>query len=251
MDWVYLVGALVLGVYFLRSTWRFRTDRTERQARQVLKASILYLPAMMALFLVHSVGCAPTVSPPTGSTRPDVSIPVPEFTLTERSGKKVSRDDLKGKVWVAAFVFTRCSGPCPQVTATMARLQKELDLKNAPDVRLVTFTVDPDKDTPNELAEYANRYQADPERWLFLTGMPEAELHRLLHDGFKVTAQRAEKPTAGDAFDHSSRLAVVDKQGNIRGYFDGLRVGTSPEAEADFADNVNQLRAKVAALCKE
>ena len=60
----------------------------------------------------------------------DISIPVPDFTLTERSGKKVSRDDLKGKVWVASFVFTRCTGPCPQVTATMARLQKELDLKN-------------------------------------------------------------------------------------------------------------------------
>jgi cytochrome oxidase Cu insertion factor (SCO1/SenC/PrrC family) len=250
-DWVYLVGALILGAYFLRSTLRFRTDRTERQARQVLKASIVYLPAMMALFLVHSVGCAPTVSAPPGPTRPDISIPVPEFTLTERSGKTVSRDDLKGKVWVASFVFTRCSGPCPQVTATMARLQKELDLKNAGDVRLVTFTVDPDQDTPNELKEYANRYQADPERWLFLTGMPEVELHKLLHDGFKVTAQRAAEPKAGDEFDHSSRLAVVDKQGNIRGYFEGVRVGNSPEADADFADNLNQLRAKVAALLQD
>ena len=251
MDWVYLVGALALGAFFLRSTLRFRTDRTERQARQVLKASILYLPAMMALFLVHSVGCAPTGPTPTGSATPDISIPVPDFTLTERSGKKVSRDDLKGQVWVASFVFTRCSGPCPQVTATMARLQKELDLANTPDVRLVTFTVDPDKDTPNELKEYAARYQADPERWLFLTGMPEAELHKLLHDGFKVTAQRAADPKAGDEFDHSSRLAVVDKQGNIRGYFDGIRVGSTPESEAEFNDSLNQLRAKVAELRRE
>lgn len=251
MDWVYLVGALALGAFFLRSTLRFRTDRTERQARQVLKASIIYLPAMMALFLAHSVGCAPTGPTPAGSTTPDISIPVPDFKLTERSGKPVSRDDLKGKVWVAAFVFTRCSGPCPQVTATMARLQKELDLANSPDVRLVTFTVDPDKDTPNELKEYAARYQADPERWLFLTGMPEADLHRLLHDGFKVTAQRAANPKAGDEFDHSSRLAVVDRQGNIRGYFDGLRVGSTPESEADFNDNLNQLRAKVAELRRE
>ena len=252
LDWVYLVGALALGAYFLRSTLRFRTERTEQQARQVLKASILYLPAMMALFLVHAVGCAPTIpTPTTGSTKPDVSFPVPDFTLTERSGKKVSRDDLKGKVWVAAFVFTRCSGPCPQVTATMARLQKELDLASTPDVRLVTFTVDPDKDTPNELKEYAARYQADPEKWMFLTGMPEAELHKLLHDGFKVTAQRAANPKAGDEFDHSSRLAVVDKDGNIRGYYDGLRVGSSPEAEADFDENLSQLRSKVAALRKE
>jgi protoheme IX farnesyltransferase len=252
MDWVYLVGALAAGAFFLRSTLRFRADRTERQARQVLKASILYLPAMMALLLVHSLGCAPaSTTPPTGTVRADVSIPVPEFTLTDRTGMKVSRDDLKGKVWVASFVFTRCSGPCPQVTATMARLQKELDLKNAADVRLVTFTVDPDKDTPNELTEYAARYQADPEKWLFLTGMPEADLHRLLKEGFKVTAQRAEKPKAGDEFDHSSRLAVVDKAGNIRGYFDGLRVGSSPDAGAEFDDNVRQLKAKVAELLKE
>jgi cytochrome oxidase Cu insertion factor (SCO1/SenC/PrrC family) len=252
MDWVYLVGAILLGAFFLRSTLRFRTDRTECQARRVLRASILYLPAMMALLLVHAVGCAPTVSPPTGTMRAaDISIPVPDFTLTERSGRKVSRDDLKGKVWVASFVFTRCNGPCPQVTATMARLQKELDLRNTPDLRLVTFTVDPDQDTPNELKEYAARYQADPERWLFLTGMPEAELHKLLHDGFKVTAQRAEKPKPGDEFDHSSRLAVIDKQGNIRGYFDGLRAGEGQDADADFADNLTQLRTKVAELLKE
>lgn len=248
MDWVYLVGALAVGAFFLRSTLRFRADRTETQARRVLRTSIVYLPAMMALLLVHSVGCAPSVPAPTGSTRPDISIPVPDFTLTERSGKKVSRDDLKGKVWVAAFVFTRCSGPCPQVTATMARLQKELDLKNSPDLRLVTFTVDPDKDTPNELKEYAARYQADAERWLFLTGMAEADLHKLLHDGFKVTAQRAAKPKAGEEFDHSSRLAVVDKTGMIRGYFDGMRVGDGPEADADFTSNLNQLRDKVATL---
>lgn len=251
LDWVYLVGALALGAFFLRSTLRFRTHRTEKQARQVLRTSILYLPAMMALLLVHSVGCAPSVSPPTASTRPDTSFPVPDFTLTERSGKTVSRDDLKGKVWVASFVFTRCSGPCPQVTATMGRLQKELDLLNNPDVRLVTFTVDPDKDTSNELKEYAARYQADPDRWLFLTGMPEAELHKLLHDGFKVTAQRAAKPKPGDEFDHSSRLAVVDKQGIIRAYFDGMRVGDGPDATAEFDNNLNQLRARVADLLKE
>jgi heme o synthase len=252
MDWVYLVGALFLGANFLRSTLRFRTDRSERQARQVLKVSILYLPAMMALLLVHSLGCAPTVSAPTRTVRAtDILFPVPDFTLTERSGKKVSRDDLKGKVWVASFVFTRCTGPCPQVTATMARLQKDVDLKNNADLRLVTFTVDPDQDTPNELKEYANHYQADPERWLFLTGMPEAELHKLLHDGFKVTAQRAEKPKAGDEFDHSSRLAIVDKQGKIRGYFDGLRAGNGPDVEEAFGVNLAHLKSTVAALLQE
>jgi heme o synthase len=254
VDWVYLVGAVLLGALFLRSTLQFRADRTEWQARKVLRASILYLPGIMALVLVHAflTGCtpAPTTSASTGN-RPDLDIPAPAFTMTERSGKPVTRDDLKGKVWVASFVFTRCSGPCPQVSATMARLQKELKLSENPNLRLVTFTVDPDRDTPNELKEYANRYQADPEKWLFLTGLPEAELHKLLKDGFKVTAQRSTSQEAGDEFDHSSRLAVVDKHGTIRGYFDGIPSKSSPDADTEFEENLKRLREKVGQLLSE
>src|SRR6476661_7088736 len=131
---------------------------------------------LLALACLPLLGCPSNFTPPTGTAHPDVRISAPEFALTERSGKTVTRDDLKGKVWVASFVFVRCPGPCPQVTATMARLQKELDLANHADLRLVTFTVDPGRDNPKELAEYANRYQADPERWLFLTGKSEADL---------------------------------------------------------------------------
>jgi protein SCO1/2 len=202
----------------------------------------------LTLVCFSLLGCPAGVTPPTGTVRPDVEIPAPEFTLTERSGKAVTRDDLNGKVWVASFVFTRCPGPCPQVSATMARLQKELDLKATPNLRLVTFTVDPERDTPNELKEYAARYQADAERWLFLTGKSETELHRMLVDGFKVTAQRAKNPV--DEFDHSSRLAVVDRTGTIRGYFDGIR-GTGPDAEAEFEENLRQLKKKVAELLRE
>ena len=203
-----------------------------------------------ALRLVPLAGCPAGFTPPTGSERPDLQIPAPDFTLTERSGKTVTRDDLKGKVWVASFVFTRCSGPCPQVAGTVARLQKELDLKGTPDLRLVTFTVDPERDTPNELKEYAARYQADPDRWLFLTGKSEAELHELLVKGFKVMAQRSKKAKPGDEFDHSSKLAVVDRAGTIRGYFDGMRDPDRPDAEAEFEDNLRQLKAKVAELLK-
>jgi len=205
----------------------------------------------LVLLTVPLVGCPSGLTPPTGSTRPDVQIPAPEFALTERSGKTITREELKGKVWVASFVFTRCPGPCPQVTATMARLQKELDLKNTPGLRLVTFTVDPERDTPNDLTDYANRYQADPERWLFLTGKSEAELHKLLVEGFKVTAQRSKSAKPGDEFDHSTRLAVVDKQGTIRGYFDGMRAGDGPEETAAFEDNLRELKEKVAELLNE
>jgi heme o synthase len=251
VDWFYLAGATLLGWFFLKSTLKFRRDRTERQARQVLKASILYLPGVMALFLIHVflTGCAPDAKSNTGAAKSTPLYPAPDFTLTERSGKTVSRDDLKGKVWIASFVFVRCPGPCPAVTSTMARLQKELDLKNKADLRLVTFTVDPEHDDPKELTNYANSRQADPERWLFLTGKSESELHALVTDGFKILAKRSENPN--EMFDHSTRLVLVDKAGMIRDYFDGMQARSGPEADVDFAANLNRLKQAVAELLKE
>src|SRR5438128_1905815 len=90
------------------------------------------------------------------------------FTLTDRTGKVVSRSHLDGYVWVASFIFTRCSGPCPAVTASMAKLQKEFADKE--DFMLVTFSVDPEHDTPEVLKRYADSFRADPKCWLFLTG---------------------------------------------------------------------------------
>src|SRR5437868_214349 len=113
--------------------------------------------------------------------------PVGDFSLTERSGRTVTSADLAGKVWIASFVFTRCTGPCPQVSGSVARIQDAF--RDEPDVRLVTFTVDPEHDTPDELKEYANHFGADPERWLFLTG-PEEQLYRLSEKSFFFGAQR-------------------------------------------------------------
>jgi protein SCO1 len=191
-------------------------------------------------------------SVPANSTRDiDPMYPVGEFALTERSGKSVRASDLRGKVWIASFVFTRCTGPCPQVTATMARLQSEL--KDVEDLRLVTFTVDPQRDDPAELARYADHFRADPERWLFLTGKEE-EIHRLMRDGFKLAIARNENAKApGDEFDHSTRLAVVDCEGRIRGYFEGIRDERLPRADADarFETALQRLKDKIGALVHE
>lgn len=203
------------------------------------------------LLVLPLLGCPSPkpASPPTGAVRAtDLDFPVPDFKLTERSGKPVTRDDLKGKVWVASFVFVRCSGPCPQVSATMARLQTELKLAETPDLRLVTFTIDPDRDTPGELKDYAKTFSADPDRWLFLTGREE-EIHKLLIEGFKAAVVRTKSTTVGEEFDHSTRLAVVDKAGVIRAYFDGLQ--GKRDTPADFAENLTKLKARVAELLKE
>jgi protein SCO1/2/putative membrane protein len=143
------------------------------------------------------------------------------FSLTERSGRTITDEDLAGKVWIASFQFTRCTGPCPQISQTMRRLQKELAA--LPDVRLVTFTVDPERDHPEELRRYAEHFEADPERWLFLTG-PEKEIYRLLKEGFHVhAAQRQGKArTPGAEVEHGTKLVVVDRHGHVRGYYDGL-----------------------------
>jgi cytochrome oxidase Cu insertion factor (SCO1/SenC/PrrC family) len=191
--------------------------------------------------------CNPPAAPVSGSPADELRFPLPDFKLTERSGKPVAKADLAGKVWVASFVFTRGSGPCPAVTATVARLQSELAAE--PDVRFVTFTVDPDRDDPAELKKYAERYRADPERWLFLTGK-EAEIHSLMTGGFKLGVARRPDPKPGDEFDHSTRLAVLDKTGTVRGYFDGMP-SKWDEGGATFEDGLKKLKANVVALVKE
>ena len=192
---------------------------------------------------VRTGGGKPT-APPTPAAEDTDFGPV-RFRLTERSGRPVTQDDLLGKVWVASFVFTRCMGPCPQVTGTVARLQSEL--AGQPDVRLVTFTVDPGHDDPAELTRYANKFGADPARWLFLTGK-EADVYRLLQDGFKLPAQRKPDATPGDVVEHSTRLAVVDRRGHVRGYFRGVE---DPDGKASFEDNLRRLKDKVEALARE
>ena len=176
---------------------------------------------------------------------------VTPFAMTERSGKPVSNEDLQGKVWVASFVFVRCSGPCPSVTATMARLQSELDLANTPDLRLVTFTIDPERDTPDELKKYAERYSAHPDRWLFLTGK-EDEIHRLAKNGFKLGVDRSQSPhpPEGQEFDHSTRLVVIDKAGRVRGFFDGFQ-GPNDVDGKQYAERFARMKEMVTDLLKE
>jgi cytochrome oxidase Cu insertion factor (SCO1/SenC/PrrC family) len=221
------------------------------------RATVWLLPVLLAAG-VASLAVAVFLPPPgsrtwthgPGETGP-VAFDLPDFTLTERSGKPVSKADLQGKVWVASFVFTRCTGPCPSVTGTIARLQADLDLANRPDLRLVTFTVDPDRDTPDELKKYATHFHAHPDRWLFLTG-PEADVHKLAKDGFKIAAARSASPTPpeGQEFDHSTKIAVVDKKGRVRGYFDGYR-GPNDDGGAKYAESYEHLKQAVTALLSE
>ena len=141
---------------------------------------------------------------------------LPHFSLTERSGAQVDSEQLRGKVWIADFVFTRCPDFCPALTARMAQLQKRLPVDADP-VHLVSFTVDPVHDTPEVLTAYAARAGAQP-HWLFLTG-PRDALAALLRDGFKVAY--ADDGPATAPITHSDRFVLVDRALRMRGYYHG------------------------------
>lgn len=148
--------------------------------------------------------------------------PVPSTTLVDESGKRVSLDAMKGSVTVYDFIFTNCSGTCPVMTNNMRRLTQAVP-KDAP-VRFVSISVDPLRDTPAALADYAKRVRNDP-RWTFLTGDRDAIVD-LSVKGFKLAA--GGPMPGGEALLHSSKFAVADKQGVIRGYYDATD-GTAVE----------------------
>lgn len=143
---------------------------------------------------------------------------VPDFSLTERDGSRVNLGQLRGKVWVADFMYTSCTDTCPLQTAMMAKLQAEFAGK--PSLQLVSFSVDPERDTPEVLTTYAARYRADQKRWYFLTGQRDRIL-RLVQEGFHLAvAALPDDSEPSGTIPHSPRFVLIDKQARIRGYYD-------------------------------
>ena len=141
---------------------------------------------------------------------------VPEFAFIERSGQTIKRDDLRGKIWVADFFYTSCPGPCPMMTSRLSALQEKLQGKA--DVRLVSISLDPEKDTPEVLQRYAERFKAGP-NWLFLTGDKQAT-YSLAEHGFKLAV--ADVRNSPEPITHSTKLVLVDREGWIRGFYEGV-----------------------------
>ncbi|MBV8608541.1 MAG: DUF420 domain-containing protein [Singulisphaera sp.] len=147
------------------------------------------------------------------------------FRLVERSGRVVTDADLADRVWVAAFIFTRCPMSCPRITSVMKGLGGKLADTG---VQLVSLSVDPAYDTPEVLADFARRYGADPDRWWFLTGR-KADIERLVVERFKLgleTGGRDDHAKGAEAILHSPWLALVDRGNKVVGYFDS----NDPEA---------------------
>lgn len=143
----------------------------------------------------------------------------PAFSLTDQEGRPFASDQLRGKVWVADFIFTHCPGACPLMTQKMASLQKAVPDR---DVRFVSFSVDPERDTPEVLKQYGQRFDADPARWHFLTGPKDAIFATAA--GLKLSAMPA--GAAGPDIVHSEKFLLVDGEGRVRGAY-----GSNDEAE--------------------
>jgi cytochrome oxidase Cu insertion factor (SCO1/SenC/PrrC family) len=152
---------------------------------------------------------------------------VPAFQLTNQDGRPFGAADLENKIWIADFVFTSCPGPCPIISSRMSELQKPL--QNT-DVHLVSFTVDPDKDTPEVLRRYAEKLNAQAARWDFLTGS-KAAIYDLSAKGFKLAAADGSDEMGMPV--HSTRMVLVDRRGQIRGYYDALAADAVTKLLAD------------------
>lgn len=140
---------------------------------------------------------------------------IEDFSLTECHGQTVTKADLLGKPWVACFVFTKCAGPCPRVSQQMEILQSRL---KGIDVRLVSFSVDPENDTPEVLEKYAKIYKADPEKWWFLTG-DKKQIFGLIRRSFRMIVEEDPKQLPGFEVIHSTNIMYVDAEGIVRGRY--------------------------------
>ena len=134
---------------------------------------------------------------------------VPQFQLTQQTGQPFDSHSLDGHIWVANFIFTTCDGPCPMMSHQMRGIQNSTHI--TPELKLVSFTVDPAHDTPPVLARYAAHFKADPERWYFLTG-EMARLNDLGLNAFKLNS-------VDGGLSHSTRFVLVDGHRRIRAYY--------------------------------
>ena len=233
------------------------------QARwRVIIASLLAVAVVAAGVTLVSALLGPASTAETSLDRLGHYGEVPAFTLVERSGRPVTREDLRGSVWVANFIYTECKETCPTQSLQLQRLQK--DFATSSDLRLVSITVDPQHDTPEVLSRYAERYGADPQRWLFLTGDKRA-IYCLATKGFRLSVVDPADPNSrscgsaaslpdllrrglaaapafashgsGGLLMHSARLVLVDGAGRIRAY----HLATDEESLTRLRPNIKAL----------
>ncbi|WP_223593514.1 SCO family protein [Neobacillus bataviensis] len=149
-----------------------------------------------------------------------VNWPVKDFSATSNDNKSFALKDLKGKIWVADFVFTNCADVCPPMTANMTKLQKMVKDEGLKNVEFVSFSVDPTVDTPEKLGNYAKQYGADLHNWTLLTGYSQEYIEKYAMNTFKTLVK---KPVEGDQVIHQTYFYLVGPDGKIKKSYSGFK----------------------------
>jgi protein SCO1 len=181
---------------------------------QVMIVKKFFLLIMLAVVAVFAAACG------NGGLKDAKNYPIEDFTFTNQDGEQLSKKDLKGKVWIADFIFTNCADVCPPMTANMAKLQEMIKEEKLEDVEIVSFSVDPTVDTPDVLKQYGQKFNADFSNWSFLTGYTQEEIEKFVLENFKALVK---KPEAGDQVIHGTDFYLVDQNGDMRKYYTGLK----------------------------
>lgn len=174
----------------------------------MLKTKWFTLLIVLSIFLA---GCGQEIKDP-------VSWEIEDFTFTNQNNEDVGLADLQGEVWLADFVFTNCTTVCLPMMANMTELQGQLKEEGL-DVRIVSFSVDPTIDTPEVLKSYAENYGADLNSWDLLTGYSPEEIDAFAMENFKSVAR---KPANEDQVVHGTSFYLVDQEGVVRKFYDGI-----------------------------
>jgi protein SCO1 len=194
---------------------------------KILKISILLTvlatPALVIMFL-HGFGEnkfeIPVMDPTSADCKNNAgegTHRIPSFSFVSQDGKTITNKDFEGKIYITDFFFTRCPDICPTMTAELVRVQDAF--KDRADIKILSHSVDPVYDSVQILKEYANKFNANPSIWTFVTGN-KSEIYNMARCGYYIAARENSSPLAVD-FVHSDKVVLVDKENRIRGYYSG------------------------------
>lgn len=178
----------------------------------VRRGKLSFLIVLLSLFLT---ACS------SETIKNGVEWPIEDFSYTDQNGEPFSLQDLKGKVWIANFIFTNCSTVCPPITANMARIQGMIEERGLHNVELVSFSVDPEVDKPEVLKSFAEKFTDRLDNWHFLTGYVQTHIEQFAKDNFKMHVY---KPENDDQVMHGTDLFLVDQHGIIVKYYSSIDV---------------------------
>lgn len=170
---------------------------------------IISIAFSLSIFLS---GCA--------SFEPESDWEVKEFAFTNQNNEDVSLKDLKGTIWLADFIFTSCETVCPPMMYNLTQIQKQLENEGIEDVRIVSFSVDPEVDTPENLKEYIGKYEANTDNWDLLTGYEQKEITSLAEESFKVLVR--DDPSSNQVI-HGTSFYLVNKDGRVVKNYSGVQ----------------------------